>query len=400
MRAEINMFRIFLITIFLGLGPLFAEPYMAVRSGLKCAVCHVNISGGAKRTDFGVQYSQFILGMFPVKATGSGEFFGGAISENVSVGANMRYDNTTQLAYIPSSQEYIDSLAVWDLNWADYKQHFEDSAGVQATNRTNMVEGDLYFQIDPYPGFMTFYFDHNLMSGGAPREMWTMFKFSYLNSYVKAGVMLLPYGLRLMDDDAFVRKFTGYTYGTTGTAIEAGLEPGPFSLIMNLTDTRFSTVGCVVFRKWRVGASFARATRDHGGFGPKFWGDDYLWGLFGGATFGRFTMLAEVDVISKEDPVLKAQTDRVAVLVENNFLIMKGLNFKTTLEEYDRNSTFLGNKNGVNIYRDGQFRFTVGLEAFVTPFASLSALYRLNQFVPDNVGENRDAVILRFHGFF
>ena len=115
-------------------------------------------------------------------------------------------------------------------------------------------------------------------------------------------------------------------------------------------------------------------------------GDDVI-GVFGGLNTGRFTLLGEVDWI-REDGI-----DRFASLGELNFLIHQGVNFKTVYEFFDRN-------RDVPNERDGQDRLTLGLEPFVTQFLQAGLFYQFNSFIPQNVSQNQNKLLVQVHFFF
>ena len=344
------------VTILLaGPPPLHAEPYLAVRTGFKCSVCHINQTGGGKRTEFGVIYSQTTLPMTVVRPADRSALLDGRLSDFVSVGGNFRVDDVTLFAYESSQGDRAD-----------------------ASNELRISEANAYVQVDLIPNTLIFYVDQTLTPASANRELFGLLQNLPGNSYIKIGRMLLPYGLRMLDDEAFIRNWTGYTYDRHDLGAEVGLEPGPLSVVCNVTNTQLSLVGSVVRRHWRVGGTFGRETTR---------GGQRMHGAFGGVNAGRFTLLGETDWIVTGD------TDRFAALAELSFLVRKGINSKAVYEFFDRNREVANE-------RDGQSRLTLGLEPFLTQFLQVGLYYRLNDFVPQNVSQNQDQLVLQFHVFF
>ena len=339
----------------LQMNPAQAEPYIAVRTGYKCSQCHVNQTGGGKRTDFGRLYAMTRLPLTVVRSPTGSSSIDPNLNPWVSLGANLRVVERLTLEHTSSLGETVPS-----------------------SNASDFTEANLYVEVKVVPDVVTFYADQTLAPSSTNRELFGMLVDSRRHAYAKVGRMLLPYGFRIIDNDAFIRSRTGYNYSRSATGLELGWEPGPLEMVANLTEDDFSAAGSTVFRRFQIGATFGRNTTR---------GNDFVVGTFGGVNFGRFTMLGEVDFIAEGD------VDQLATLAELNYLITQGFNSKFTYEVFDRNYD-------VSIDRDGQERYTLGVEPFIMQFVQLRAFYRINKFIPQNAAQNQDQAILEFHVFF
>ncbi|HVM97575.1 MAG TPA: hypothetical protein VMT89_14365, partial [Candidatus Acidoferrales bacterium] len=72
--------------------PAAAEPYLAVREGMRCSACHVNMNGGGKRTDLVATHARDILHYpnFFGKFSNPDDFFSGEINKYLGIGADTR----------------------------------------------------------------------------------------------------------------------------------------------------------------------------------------------------------------------------------------------------------------------------------------------------------------------
>ncbi len=347
--------------VLLALGPsnLAAdeEPYLSVRTGFRCAQCHTNRTGGGGRNAFGSVYAQAFLPAW------RGPFQGRSLNGVLSVGANLRLLGSGTIS--DSSPRTAFRLS---------------EANVQ-------VEARLVADV------LTVYVDEIVGPGSATtREAFVLLENLPLDGYVKAGKFLLPYGLRLPDDNAFIRQRTGFSYATPDEGVELGIEPGPLSLFLAVTNgtqgatenndsKQITATGALIFPSFRIGGSASRndapgARRD-------------VVGGFGGFSLGRFTFLGEVDYI-RDTPTGGAETEQLAAYLEGNFLAVRGLNAKVAYGFLDPNA---------DIGENARTRMRIGLEAFPIPFFQISTFYtRLND-IPQAVTD-LDRLSVELHAFF
>ena len=295
-------------------------------------------------------------------AADSSTIFNPSIGKFISFGADYRLDNVTRT------------------------RGEED----KTQNEFRTREANVYILANLIGEFLQFYLDERFAPGVSNREIYGLIRFPILNAYFKGGNLLPPYGLRILDDTAFIRQVTGFNYNISKEGVEIGLEPGPLSLSLALTDglsddfpSLFSSVGSLVFRNFRIGGSFAHDE-----------GDDesrILFGFFTGLRLGKFTFLGEFDRIRDMDKENKITTNQHVLLTELNYLAFKGFNTKITYEFLDPDT---------DIKKDESQRLSFGVEPFITQFFQVSLFYRWN-FFRENVPVSRaDELIFQIHMFF
>jgi hypothetical protein len=361
--------KIFAVLLLAAAGRSLAEPYIAVRTGFKCSQCHVNGTGGGKRTEFGQAYTQYKLLVASALAERNLNSFDPKLSGSVSLGANFRIEQAYLRKFTTKAANPGDTARTVDGEW----------------NAGAFKEKNLYLEMNLIKDRLKLYYDLDMSTGGF-RELWSMVSLP-AGTFVKFGRMLMPYGYRLMDDEAFVRNFTGYTYSNSSLAYELGFEPGPLSLVTNITQTKWVSVGSLVFtglpvlRTLRVGGSYSRELT------KEYEGKKGSYGVFAGTTLGMFTFLGERDYTKDEG------INKIEDYFEVDFLPLRGLNFKATYESYWPTREIPQAKNN-------QTRTVLGVEPFIMQFLQIGLYYRKNDWIPQSTANNQDQIVGRMHVFF
>jgi hypothetical protein len=379
------IFTIFPLLVFLP-SPLRAEPYLAIREGYKCSFCHVNKTGGGKRTQaFSTFARRFIR--YPNEIFKDVEertqHLTGQLVEGISVGANLRATNTTIFRDTPNDRGRVPNNTAFRPARA---------------NDFDISEGVGYLQVDLIRDAFTFYLDESFAPGSATnRETFGLLAgFLPWGLYAKGGKFFPPYGMRLQDDTAFIRSRTGFNFANPDKGIEIGIAPMGLFLSAAVTNgiaTSGASLGKQVslnayylftkvplVRTVMLGSSYARNDP----------ADRTLYGFYAGTNLWKFTLLAEGDFI-REKVLDLGKIDRRTVYTEVNYLLLDWLNVKFAYDFFDPDK---------DIGEDVQDRFSVGLEPFLSKFLQLRLFYRVANGVPARPQDNFDQLSAEMHVFF
>lgn len=337
-------------------APGSAEPWIALKTGLKCSACHVNRSGGGGRNDFGSVYAQTLLTWAP------GEVRSRALTDFLFVGFDFRLKASGTL-------RESDPRTSLDLDEA------------QAYLEARLVRNRIALYIDQTLG----------PNRAVARELFALIERLPLNGYAKAGKLLLPYGLRLKDDEEFVRGVTGFNYNTPDQGLEVGMEPGPWSVIVALTN---GNAGAAENNSGKLASAVVSYTRSQyrlGLSGSRNTGDGVrrdVYGGFGGLRLGPLGILGEADLVEERCPEAAPRRQFLG-FVEGDLTLQQGLNAKVTYGYHDRNR---------DVPEDQRVRWRFGLEAFPSPFVQLSGFYILDEDIPQATRDlDRVLLELRLH---
>jgi len=363
-------------------APAAAEPHLAVREGFACSQCHTNRTGGGKRTAFGAMYSQVALPAWrPAPESVPLGFVSPRLGDWVSAGADLRVQHVTTLG----ARSYFDG------KWLE----------APGGNTLRIPVANLYAELELVRGWLSVYLDERLgPEGASARELMVLLRGLPLNAWVKAGRIQLPYGLRLADDEAFIRQVTGFTFGNQDLGVEVGAEPGPVFVsaavsngTLGGTDTngrKQLTATFGVRAPWgRLGASYSWNDSS----GPEGLLVRQVGGGFATLNLGRLSVLAEADlVVDTERPLGEGrrQAKQLAVHGEADFLVMRGVAVRAAFGFHDPD---------LDVGQDHRSRLALTLELFPLPFLRLTATYVIREDIPQRIAERRDSFLLQLHGF-
>lgn len=370
-----------LTAISLGLGlaaVAHAEPYLTVRAGAKCSDCHTNVTGGGKRTAFPHIHAHDILHDLEILPIPSRtKSFDGQLHSHVSIGGDFRAASTTVFSDRPDAAGRVDR-----------NQAFRSR--VDSTD-LDLRELLLYLQVDLWPDVLSLYVDEDFNGGATNREAFAILRGVLpLDGYVKAGRLYPTFGLRVHDDEAFIRARSGFTFDNSDEGGEIGIAPGPFFLAASVTN------GSGGDRNVQATVNAYTVLEDLPVVGPTLFGASFarqsnarmVGGVYAGANLWRFTYLGEIDFIDDSTSGSATARDHLAAYGEVNLLLFDWLNVRGTADYVK-----------VRGDRD-QTRYAIGLEPFIDKHLQPRIQYRINNGPPQRPELNRPELVFELHVWF
>lgn len=376
MKTETTFGRL-LLPLIIGLilafvnGTVLAEPYIAQRYNLQCSACHTNVTGGGKRNDTGVAYASALTDNHvenPLRAR---------LVEAIAIGGNFRTDlNYTQFDDPDSNAQGVTG------------ERLDDTSAFGISN------GALYLDF-ALGERLALYLDQQVApQGGRTREAFGLVrKVVDEQDYVKAGKFFLPYGLRLQDDNAFIREQTGFNFDNSDIGVEYGAERGPIAYAIavtngtqgageNNTDKQVSSLISFVQPGYRLGASFAKNNAINGT-------SQTLYGVFGGLTLGNWVFLGELDRMRTD--AAGVTTTALLGYLSLDYLLTTSTNVKLSYDYVDPND---------DIDEEERTRISLLGETFLNQFSQLRYGLRRYDGIPQNTFQNQSQLFMEYHLFF
>jgi len=340
---------------------LMALPRFAVKLGDKCSDCHYNPSGGLIRNESGWHWGKNTLSM--ISARDKDFIMSPRISDNISIGIDYR----TQYIYSQSSN----------------RTYFQNMTAALYTNFALSKQLNLVGKYDFVNELWEGYGVANILPG---------------NGYIKAGVYIPNFGIRLDDHTAYTRE--GLIFNPFYR--EAGVEIGFFaedwlyasaSVGSNLSDVtsnytkdptytaraeitpRFGEVG------FMFGGSFA-AVKLQGSEGIL---NTNLYGGFFGFGYDEFSLLAEYDLAND---LSTPDVESNVLMVEAAYGIVTGLDAVVRYDRIDYNDA---------TDSDEISRMIFGFEFHPYSFIEVRPQYRL---VLEDPSVDNDSFVLQLHFWY
>ena len=340
-----------------------AEPYLAMRYGLKCVGCHINPTGGGLRNAVGNSFTQNVIPANSLPELLQG-WNGSLLDDRLRLGGDLRTATTrTSIAGQPT----------------------------RSVGGTEQVR--LYADVQLIKDVLGAYLDQQVAPGKSERqEAYVRLSMPGLGLYAKAGQFYLPFGWRLQDSLAFVRQLSGVSMTVPDKGLEIGHESPEWSVQLVRSNGpgnkgslsgHQTTAQAIWLQPWgRVGAAAAQVKSSAG--------DRQAWGLFAGTTTGPVAWLAEVDLVT-DAGYPEGKRRQFATLLEANWLVQQGHNLKLTSEVLDPDR---------RVAHDHKVRYSLVYEYTPFAFVQLRAGTRKYGGIPQNAVDNRRQTFAELHAMF